>query len=314
MREKPLIQYIIVLFSLSALLVACNLEAPKEDDAAIQTAIALTFEATEPKVTLSPTSTSPPNPTTIPIQETGDTDQPESLRDIADFVGDITIPDFSYIETGTAFTKTWRLQNISELTWTTDYQLVFVEGDLMGAPENIFFPEEVPPGGLVDLSVDFTAPDTPGEYRSDWILQNANGENFGLGEKADLPIFTIIYAIAPEEEVPGGVAGGATITLATITVNNPNYSGSCPATLTFSGGITTSNGGTVLWSLTFDTSTSGFTFDPSGSYSLNYGSSGTQYWQYTLFVSSSVNASARLIANGTNSKSSGTQTFTVNCQ
>jgi hypothetical protein len=175
-------------------------------------------------------------------------------------------------------------------------------------------PFEVTPGGTIDISVDFTAPDTPGEYQSWWMLQNAAGEKFGIGREGNLPIFMIINAVsAGQGSNTGGIAGGATITDVTIGVDQAIYSGPCPINLFFSGNITTSDSGTVLYSIDFGTSTSGFTFDPSGTFTRNFSAAGSLGWQYTLILTSSVVGTARVDTTGSNTFNSGILGFSINC-
>lgn len=99
----------------------------------------------------------------------------------ARFVRDVTIPDNADMSPGESFVKTWRLENTGTCTWTTDYRLVFSEGDAMGAPASSPLGNEpVAPGETVDVSVQLTAPETPGTYRADFKLSTGAGEVFGL--------------------------------------------------------------------------------------------------------------------------------------
>jgi uncharacterized repeat protein (TIGR01451 family) len=110
------------------------------------------------------------------------TPPPGSSCDKAGFVADITIPDGTVLAGGTAFTKTWRLQNVGTCTWTTSYRLVFDGGDYMGATGSAFnLPTSVAPGGTIDVSVNLIAPITAGEFTGYWKLRNASGTDFGVG-------------------------------------------------------------------------------------------------------------------------------------
>jgi uncharacterized repeat protein (TIGR01451 family) len=105
-----------------------------------------------------------------------------SACDRAAFVSDVTIPDGTIMAGGTAFTKTWRLQNVGTCTWTTSYKLVFAGGDFLGVSGSAFnLPNSVAPGGTIDLSLSLTAPITSGNFISYWKLRNASGTNFGVG-------------------------------------------------------------------------------------------------------------------------------------
>lgn len=306
------------LILLTIVLAACgsNSNSQNLDGDPAKTEVALTVQAVllteNPTPSSTPDVNSAPRPSPTP-QSSLDTQI--SPDDLAAFISDISIPDYSTIQVNASFTKTWRIQNTSQTTWTTEYNFFFDNGEQMGAPDSIPFPKEVPPDGIVDLTVEFTAPADPGEYRSNWLLKNPDGEIFGIGESA-LPIYVIIVAADNTSSgSSGGLSGGANITNATITIDNPNYSGACPVTVTLSGTVAASNAGNTLWSLNFNSSTAGFTFDPSGSYSLTFGDGGgAQYWQYTLTLSNSVNATATLNVSGANAYTSNTQSFSINCQ
>ena len=117
---------------------------------------------------------------------------PGAECNMAKFVEDVTIPDNSVINPGAGFTKTWRLQNTGSCTWTTNYSLVFIDGDQMSAPDRIPLTGDVRPGETIDLSVNFIAPTVPGEYESFWKLSDPNGTLFGVGATADRSIWAII--------------------------------------------------------------------------------------------------------------------------
>jgi hypothetical protein len=105
--------------------------------------------------------------------------------DKAFFIQDVTIPDDTVLTPGETFTKTWQLRNDGTCTWGAGYSLVFFTGDQMDGPDVVPLPEEVAPGGVVDLNVVLVAPAAAGTYRGEWILRNAGGILFGIGEAAD---------------------------------------------------------------------------------------------------------------------------------
>ncbi|MFZ1040592.1 MAG: NBR1-Ig-like domain-containing protein [Anaerolineales bacterium] len=103
----------------------------------------------------------------------------------AQFIADVTIPDGTTIAPGATFTKTWRLRNIGNCTWTTSYTLVFSSGTAMTSQTAVNFPSNVGPGQTVDLSVPLTAPTASGQYIGYWQLRDASGNLFGLGWNAN---------------------------------------------------------------------------------------------------------------------------------
>ncbi len=305
------IRRILLVIFLIVLLAACTLPTGDGRDdpmsPANQTAVAQTIAANQTAIAL--TSATPEG--TAPPSVSSEEEKPHD----ATFIQDVTIPDQSYIEKGAQFTKVWRVQNSGESTWTTTYKLVFDHGDRMGSPESIPMPKEVKPGEVVDLSVDFTAPDTPGEYRSSWMFLSPQGKKFGVGKDGDLPVFVWIFSVEPNTGGgPGGIAGGANISNVTLSIDQGIYNGACPANLTLSWSITTSNAGDVLHTIDLVSNTSGFTFFPVENYWANFSSAGTKNWTYLLIITSDVNATARINATGSSTVLSNIVGFTVNCQ
>jgi len=99
----------------------------------------------------------------------------------AGFVKDVTIADGTDLAAGAKFTKTWRLVNKGSCTWTSAYDLVFIDGSSLGAPATVALAGNVRPGETVDLSVEMVAPTTDGSYKGSWLLRDENDKTFGLG-------------------------------------------------------------------------------------------------------------------------------------
>jgi hypothetical protein len=104
-----------------------------------------------------------------------------ACTDVAALVSSVTIPDGVYVTSEQPFVKTWRLRNVGTCTWTRKYTLVFVGGDAMGDKATVLLPLDVLPGKMADLSVPLKAPVAYGPYEGKWMLQNAEGERFGIG-------------------------------------------------------------------------------------------------------------------------------------
>ncbi|NMB54104.1 MAG: hypothetical protein GYA15_05335 [Leptolinea sp.] len=136
----------------------------------------------------------------------------------AAFLADVTIADGSEIQTGTGFTKTWRLQNNGSCTWTSGYHVVFVNGDRMGAPDEVPVTSgTVSYGSSVEASVFLKAPSEPGTYRGNFKLRSPEGELFGVG--SGVPFYVEIVAVAPEEEAEPAAAGKPDLIILKITLN-----------------------------------------------------------------------------------------------
>ena len=150
----------------------------------------------------SETATLEPTSTITETQSPTATDSlaTESLDgcDVAGFVADVTIPDGTELEPGAKFTKTWRLKNDGTCTWTSDYKLYFYSGNKMGGPDSqrmVSIP--VPPGTLIEISVDLIAPEEGGKYTGYWALKNAAGVHFGIGPYKN-PIYVEINVKDPQ--------------------------------------------------------------------------------------------------------------------
>ena len=123
--------------------------------------------------------------TPVPTQALPTKTPTPSSYDKVNFEKDVTIPDGTIVESGSKFTKTWRLKNSGSTVWTTSYDLVFVSGNAMGAPAAIDISKAVNPGETVDLSIEFTAPEKAGSYKGYWMLRSDSGKLFGVGSNAD---------------------------------------------------------------------------------------------------------------------------------
>lgn len=73
----------------------------------------------------------------------------------------------------------------------------------MGAPTSVKLSQDVPAGGIVDISVDMVAPEQSGSYQGNWKLRTGSGEWFGIGPNGDSPFWVRI-------QVVGELAGGLT--------------------------------------------------------------------------------------------------------
>jgi hypothetical protein len=158
-----------------------------------------------PKFTPTPTPTRPPSTPAKPC------------HDNAIFVSDVTVPDGTVFEPGTAFNKTWRLKNTGTCTWDTRYQLVFVGGAKMDAPDAVNVPQVVPPGGTVDITVPMVAPQQPGTYQGYWRMRNPDcGNLFGTAVNVQIivrPGAGNLPVITRFEVMPNAISQGQQATL-----------------------------------------------------------------------------------------------------
>ena len=115
--------------------------------------------------------------------------QPSVKCDAAAFITDITYPDGSNVGLGTSFTKVWRIKNVGTCTWTASYALVFSKGEKFGAPNLISLPGNVGPGQSIDIPAQLTAPNQNGRFKGYWLLRNASGVLFGVGNSGEESIY-----------------------------------------------------------------------------------------------------------------------------
>ncbi|PWB68953.1 MAG: hypothetical protein C3F07_21055 [Anaerolineales bacterium] len=171
----------------------------------------------EPTVTLvtaatqAPTSESPVTGGTEAVVETPTTspdatftpgvprptNQP-GCTNSASFVADITIPDNSIIGAGETFTKTWRISNTGTCIWASDYKLVHYSDQRMGAPDGV--PLDITyPGETLDISVELVAPNSPGTYRGNFVIENPEGLIMKIDEDSRLWLIINVTntAVAP---------------------------------------------------------------------------------------------------------------------
>ncbi|OGO38513.1 MAG: hypothetical protein A2W35_17335 [Chloroflexi bacterium RBG_16_57_11] len=269
----------ILLVLLAVLLSSCQLNAPGEDQtttpapevlftAAAQTAEAMrlqrfgktqspeaqslieTAAGPEPTVTTTPTLGTPqPTPTTALSNPTA----PADSGNRAEFVADVNIPDGTAFAPGQSFTKTWRISNTGQTTWTTGYALIFIDGDLLGAEAVVLLPEEVAPGKNVDVSVDMVAPDQAGTYLSYWKMKTPDGKIFGFGSTGQEAIWVKITAQAGAAAMGTAastpLASSNSVVQVSLSVDNPTVSDACPHTFVFTAQLILSKAATVAFSL-----------------------------------------------------------------
>ncbi len=144
-----------------------------------------------------------------------------SAQDKAHYISE-TYPDGSNVAPGVTFQKSWELQNSGTTTWTTDYKLILVSSSSssLGSPDVIPLSKVVNPGETIDISVLLTAPQTPGQYKVTWRLQNPQGQTVSV-DGYDLWVLVNVGIAQANSQTGSGqqsvVAGGVTVTLVNVT-------------------------------------------------------------------------------------------------
>jgi len=186
---------LIVLLMLSVMLSACNFPLAFDDTAEVENAVAETIAAIEeaeaeskvvvPTLVLAPTSTPMPTEEPEDADETEDVDADEAEGEaevpicLSAQAWDLTVPDDTKVTAGAKFDKAWTFKNVGHCTWTSDFKIVFDDGDQMSGPNFKEIGVEVAPNGEVEVLVVMYAPASAGTYRGNWVLQSADGIDIG---------------------------------------------------------------------------------------------------------------------------------------
>jgi len=233
--------FLIVIF----LVTACNLPLGRTTTPSAvneQTIIAQTVSAAQTAMTTGtiPFVTSTPFPT--PTQNTGTPSNDETPASTPSpaykvgFITDVTIPDNTVFQPGTAFKKTWRLKNAGTASWNTNFKLIFVSGDSMSGPASKPIDQAVEPGATIDITVDLVAPSVSKTYKGNWMLQTDSGVNFGVGPSAS-SAFTVVIKVEELFAITGVVPSVAPAT----------WSGACPVTIKLTATLTSTGPGTATF-------------------------------------------------------------------
>ena len=103
------------------------------------------------------------------------------------YVKDDTYNDGTVVEAGTKFLKEWEVINNGDCNWDERYRLFFISGNQMGAPDFVSIPH-IPVGSKGKSAVELTAPEEPGDYRSEWKLFDSNNRFFGESLAAKITV------------------------------------------------------------------------------------------------------------------------------
>lgn len=95
------------------------------------------------------------------------------------FLRDVTVPDGQHFLAGQPIEKTWEVRNDGSCAWGRGYSLRLVDGVAMGAIDRQALPEATP-GQVVVITIQFTAPQQPGTYRSAWKAHDQTDQPFGV--------------------------------------------------------------------------------------------------------------------------------------
>jgi len=137
------------------------------------------------------------------------------------FVKDVTIPDYTALNPGDTFVKTWRLKNTGTCDWAADTSIGFFSGTQMGGLSSQSLGLIVAVGDQIDISLTLKAPTDPGTYTGYWMLLTPSGGRFGIGDAGDQSFWVLIT-----------VKNGTTTPSVTNTLGTPTNTGIPTATRT----------------------------------------------------------------------------------
>lgn len=344
------------LVSLSLILAACGPStpaAPTETEmnpdlvftAAAETASAIMTASAPPTATASatPTETSiPPTETTAPTQTAATESTPSpttglsggasSSGDSMIFVSDVSVNDGDPFQPNDEFRKTWQVKNDGSTTWTSGYSLVFVGGNQMGGPASVPIPQDVAPGSVVEISVDLTAPSTPGEYIGYWRMSNAQGQLFSNsiwvaitvpGEGTPAATVTTTPGPSPTNG-PSPTPGGATLTPTlsgtpvsitglSLAVDENEVVGQCPHNFVFTAQFTLEQRARVTYQLEVVSRVEGVTLQSPDPVTSEL-DAGTYSFTYNMEITNSLDGTATFKITSPVSASSAPLNFSLECE
>jgi hypothetical protein len=103
--------------------------------------------------------------------------EPDCTPD-AIFMTDVTSPAGAAFRPGTEMEKVWQVRNSGTCAWGVGYALGRVEGEELGAPDEVAVPPTAA-GESADLTVTFQAPSQADTYSNTWQLHSPDGTPFG---------------------------------------------------------------------------------------------------------------------------------------
>lgn len=193
--NKKIVRTLMVLGMVAVILLvnACSTKAPTPDIAKVNTMIAQTVAVQQTRTEIArPTSTPTPRPTPTNTPQppkptvastsaqatvTTPTTQPISGIDGGEWVAS-NPEDKTAGNQGQSFDVTVTLMNTGTSTWSTDYSIRYVSGDITASTETYYMPISVPAGAQVEIEVTLTPPTKTGMLRGNWAIFNSANTAF----------------------------------------------------------------------------------------------------------------------------------------
>ncbi|MBQ6517067.1 MAG: SUMF1/EgtB/PvdO family nonheme iron enzyme [Anaerolineaceae bacterium] len=115
-------------------------------------------------------------------------EQPEDCTNRARFVGDITIPDGTVVQSGQWITKTWELENYGTCPWSENYKVVWSDENYTNDQKLFDIGTALQPGESAEISVTFPVKGQ-GSTHISFVLADTNGVTFGMGPQSRGDLF-----------------------------------------------------------------------------------------------------------------------------
>ena len=132
--------------------------------------------------TSTPLPSLTPDPSTAVYVDDSTPLDPDAPCNAAQYIRDVTIPDNTVVNPKEKFTKVWAIRNVGKCTWKKgEYAMVLNWGAEMGTDRLVPLTFDVKPGQTAELAIDMEAPAVPACWQSNWMLQDGEGNRFGVG-------------------------------------------------------------------------------------------------------------------------------------
>lgn len=121
----------------------------------------------------------------------------------AKFIKNVTIADGAGFQPNEMIMKMWRLQNTGSCEWSPKTVLAFAHGIDFDAPPSLQIGTSVPPGAIVDISINVKTPSRSGTFQGFWKIQNDMGVPIEMIDAPNSEIALKIVVFIPDTPEPG---------------------------------------------------------------------------------------------------------------
>lgn len=298
MYKKRLVIFLVIAVMLIVVL-ACEISFNNSSEEEIAAQLTLqAVQQTQTAVAKPPEPEDAPPPVESAPDDEGDDDQQASDEDCyySKWTGAETIPDGTKFDPGDPFVKSWTLRNKGTCEWTTDFRMVFEDGDQMGGSSSVYLTHNVQPGGTYTFEIPMTAPSSDGDYTGVWRFKAADGTNMGK--------YWVVITVG---DPPTAFA----VTSVSYSMADTSIDITCPGNevVTISAEITTSAGGVV----SFKWDDSQGCLSGCATKSMNFSGAGSKTIEHTMTIGAAGDYWAKIYIDEPNHQWFEQQNFHVDC-